>query len=330
MKDTLRSLLLLGLLVSALAATTVLNAQEDGAVTASPHSRITLGGRFSEDVQEYYLDGIVPFYSTDRTAYMFDLRGTLLEDLEQEINAGLVARRLSFDGRVILGANLFYDVRWTENDNQFNQVGAGLEALSTWVDARFNYYQPTDDAKVLSDSVETDVSRVGSTRISETSRLRTYEEALKGYDAEIGVWLPYLARRMPTGIFVGYYDFESDVTDNLSGAKVRLESRIHRHVTIDAEWFEDDTLNRTDYFVGVRFTMSCGDKGSARTAVRPLVSRMNDIVHRDLRIRTISTGPVVVDSTREETSIRRRPSEELPPPPEPNCYLDDGGNVVCE
>ncbi len=57
---------------------------------------------------------------------------------------------------------------------------------------------------------------------------------------------------MPTALFVGYYDFSSRYDDDLAGPRLRAESRVHPNITLDAEWFEDADLNRTDYFVGFR------------------------------------------------------------------------------
>ena len=314
----------------ALLVTSSMTASAQADAPSLTHTRLTGGARLGDDVQEYYLDALVPFRSCEHQAWFLDLRGMLLEDIEQELNAGLVGRRLVSERKGIVGANLFYDTRWTENDSVFDQVGAGVEWLSPWVDARANYYYPLGDAKALSDSAETDVTRSGSTRTTTTSLIRTYEEALEGYDAEIGVWLPGFAKRIPTGVFVGYYDFKSDVVDNMNGMKVRLESRLHRNVVLDAEWFEDEALNRTDYLVGLRLSFDFGGKGTSHSAVRPFATRMNDMVQRDFRIRTITTGPVVYDTVSAEQTVSSRRSDPEKPPPPPTCYLDSEGEVACD
>jgi hypothetical protein len=44
------------------------------------------------------------------------------------------------DAQLIVGANTFHDSRWSAHNNRFEQVGAGFELLSSWIDARFTYY----------------------------------------------------------------------------------------------------------------------------------------------------------------------------------------------
>jgi len=168
-----------------------------------------------------------------------------------------------------------------------------------------------------------------------TRQWRRYEEALAGFDAEIGVWLPYLDTRMPTAVFAGYYDFSSDYEDDISGFRLRLESRVHPNVTLDAEWYEDAELNRTDYFAGFRLHLPLDiwngarlNRSSSAARVPDFASRMGDMVNRDFRVRTIRTGPVQVGETVVETLLQEQANAPVVAS-EPNCYLNDEGEVVC-
>lgn len=331
----------IGALALALASGTAAFGQSTEAA-ASPldPGRLTLGGRFG-DVQEYVADALVPVWKPGRSVVFLDLRGSALETDAQELNAGLVARYLWPDRPLILGANLFYDTRWTENDNTFGQIGAGAELLSKWVDLRANYYLPVTDEKVLTESEEVSTASNGRMRTTTTTLLRTYEEALQGFDAEAGIWLPLLDKSAPTAVFAGYYRFASDFESDVSGVKFRVESRIHPNVTLDAEWYEDDELNRTDYFVGVRVHLPIDFWNGLRfdrtpgSNVRPFEARMGDMVYRDFRIRTIETGPVVANQSVEEVLTSRgspapAPARPAPTLPSPNCYLNAEGEVVCD
>ena len=338
-----------GLMVAALAVAAGPGLAQD--VVRPAAGQWTGGVRSGDDVQEYFVDLLAPLWVRSEGQLLFNLRGTFLEDAEQEANAGLVVRRLIPERQMILGANLYYDTRWTEQDQTFDQVGLGLELLSRHVDVRANVYQPLTDEEVLSSSTSEDTVLEGSGRsrvaTTTTSQLRVYEVAMEGFDAEIGFWLPFLDTRAPTALFAGYYDFSADHVDSLSGFKARLESRIHPNVTLDAEWFEEEALNRTDYFVGVRVSLPFDFWNGARhptdagSAVRPFEQRMQDMVYRDFRIRTAVTGPVVVDqqvvtqarpeASSSSTAPRSSPSAPtVAPDPEPsNCYLDENGDVVC-
>lgn len=296
--------------------------------------QLSLGARFG-DVQEYVVDALVPIWKPSQNIFFLNMRGSALEDKAQELNAGLVVRHLLEDRPVILGANVYYDTRWTEENNTFDQVGAGVELLSKWIDMRANYYYPLTDEKTLTEFQDVTTSRNGRKTTTTSQWMRTYEEALEGFDAEIGGWLPYLNTRLPTALFVGYYDFSSDFDQGMSGVKLRLESRIHPNVTLDAEWYDDAELNQTDYFVGLRvhlpldFWNGVDLDRKEGTRVRSFESRMSDMVYRDFRIRTVETGPILANRIVTEVTAQKpdAPAPEPPPPPL-NCELIDG-EVVC-
>ncbi len=322
---------------------------------------VTLGARFSDHVQESFVDVRWPDLKTPRDVLMLDLRGTFLESAEQEVNAGFVYRHLSPKESVILGANMYYDGRWTENDNFFNQLGVGLECLTRHVDVRANYYYPLEDEFVLNSTsrstVEESETSGSRTMTRTTSYYSTYEEALEGFDFELGVWLPWISRAVPTAVYAGYFDFNSEYEDGFRGGKARIESRIHPRFVLDAEWFDDSALNGTDYFVGMRVDIPfCfWKKSSWKTAggdPRALGRRMSEMVVRDFRIRTIVTHPVLVGQTQTEEVVNERsrpvapdqptneevvtPSEQSPhepppvvPPEEPdNPRYDEDGNII--
>ncbi|HBA84253.1 MAG TPA: hypothetical protein DCZ95_09195 [Verrucomicrobia bacterium] len=69
---------------------------------------------------------------------------------EQETQGSLgVGYRHLLGKSLLLGGNLFYDSQWTKNNNRFDQVGGGVEALSRWVDIRANYYLPESGPKYV-------------------------------------------------------------------------------------------------------------------------------------------------------------------------------------
>lgn len=304
--------------------------------------RLSAGGRFSEDNQEFVLDGLVPFWKPGNSVFFLNLRGSFVEGSEQELNTGLVARHLLDGPGLILGLNAYYDQRWTQEENSFGQVGGGLELMSRWVDMRANYYQPLTDAKGICAKDVTTTETSGRRVTTTTTQWRRYEEALSGFDAEIGVWLPYLDSCMPTAAFVGYYDFSSDYEDDIAGFRLRVESRVHPNLTIDVEWYEDAELNRTDYFAGFRLHLPLDfwngvriNRAASGGRVPSFASRMGDMVNRDFRIRTIRTGPVQEGVQVEETLLPQQAYAPVPAPaplPEtpPNCYLNGDGDVVCD
>lgn len=307
-------------------------------------SRLTVGGRMDDNRQDYLIDAFVPAWEDGRCLFALNLRGVFLEDKEQQAGAGVVARHLMAERSAIIGFNLFLDARWTESNNRYEQVGAGVEWLSTWGDARANYYYPLTSKKERTSTSQTRSEIQGGRVITTTSLLRTYEEAMAGWDAEVGVWLPYLSEVAPTVFFIGYYDFSADDADNVSGFKARLESRLHPHVTFDVEWYEDDKLNGSDYIIGARVHVPLDvwngasfNRDQPRTGrMRAFPGRLNDMVIRDYRIRVVQSGVLASDPLIDTRSL---PAPAVVPPvspptrpnapPPPNCFLDSEGEVVC-
>ena len=262
------------------------------------------------------------------------LRGTVVDDEEQEAGVGVVLRHLDADLGVIYGLNLFHDTRWTAQDNSFGVLGAGIEVLTERVDVRANLHHPLDDAEALTETRRADVTTAGGQRVTTTTILRSHEESLEGFDVEAGLWIPGLPESIPTAVYVGYYDLTSDYAGDYSGVNLRLESRVTPRITLDAQWMDDDALTGTEFFVGARFTFPFGGTPAADAGSRGLAGRMGDLVRRDFRPRPIvgDAVPAGTEVTRE--NIRRAASTPAPVrirlPASPNCYLDGDGNVICD
>ena len=256
-----------------------------GAEEAQAWGGITFGGRFGEDTAEGYADALLPVWERGGGLLFINPRISGKDAGAEEFNFGAGWRSLVAD-RMILGANLYFDTRWTEAGNRMYQGGAGVEFLSEWVDARANYYLPEDDeylvdrftrdeervfsssSKIRQVSGSGDVVASGNTiaqqlRISEkvvtrTTKISThyvfeqYESALEGFDAEIGAKIPYLSDLAETKVFVGYQRFDNPYGEDFDGLKGRIEIRPMNGVYIDGEYFEDDDLNGTSYILGAR------------------------------------------------------------------------------
>lgn len=81
----------------------------------------------------------VPF-QVDSMNFFFDGRGHLFDNGRFAGNIG-VGARYQVDC-LILGANLYYDVRHSHYN--YHQVGLGVELLNPWADVRVNGYLPTN------------------------------------------------------------------------------------------------------------------------------------------------------------------------------------------
>ncbi len=304
---------------------------------ASPVGSLTVGGRVDEDALTGYGEIVAPVWQSEGAMLFVSPRGSLTDSDNQEVNIGLGYRRLLSvkETPFLFGGNVYYDSRWTRADHQFDQIGVGVEFLSRWVDARANYYGILDDDQELVDTRE-EVSQTTSTKtewgriypqgnsFKQESKVKTttvttrrvynsYEAAAEGWDAEIGMLVPGLDRWVETRVFAGYQRFDNPFGGTLDGAKARLEVRGPAGLILDAEWFENEELNASDYSVGARLELPFDmarltqgknpfTGGERASAVRELGQRMSEPVIRDLKVRTTMSA-LIEDETQQSQTV---------------------------
>lgn len=239
-----------------------------------------------------YTDLFVPLWQDATTLVFLNPRLVVTDSGTNEQNVGLGVRHLTEEEEWLLGANLFYDTRWSDLENRFHQVGLGVEALSTWVDVRLNYYHPFSKA-VREPSLD-------AFTFSETNLLRLpgFEEPLAGLDYEAGVLLPWVSDILETRAHIGGFHFNSEKATDVQGWRFRLEARPTAAVTL--EWTLEHTAGKgSDTFIGgfIRLPFAVGHlfqgknpfQGASQAfrlgqGTRPLRERMTDRIVRDLAI----------------------------------------------
>lgn len=297
-----------------------------------PPGELTVGVLFGDQQAEVFGDVLVPLYSFDSGLLFLNPRGSLNDDDAQEFNLGVGSRWLLPGREMIVGANIFYDHRYTDLDNEFNQAGAGLEFFSKWVDARANYYKPESGRKASDHYVNTSmtvqenyekwkkpvaeenaivqsgVAVSEEWEVTTRQHFRRYEEAMEGFDAELGLLLPIPVVKDFADVraFLGYAHYDNPVGEDPEGLKARLECHALPSLYLDAEWYEDEDLYQTTYSVGGRVRLPLDMAGLARGrnpfkgamdgfvpagGKPPFASRMTEMVIRDLHVRTGATEP---------------------------------------
>jgi len=265
--------------------------------TQALEAPVTLGVFTGEEGVFGQGDLVLPIHRYDQGLLFFNPRVSASDSDQQETNIGLGLRQqLDWPGSYILGANVFYDGRWSANNNRFDQIGLGLELLSDRIDARANYYLPNKDMYLIDtvrmESVEqsefvrrhvdnwfepyatgNQVNQDYGWRLTTQRTVFTetswqiydrYESALEGFDTEIGWRLPMLEDWGETRIFAGYQYFDNPFGPEFKGGKARMEVRMFDGLlTLDAHVYEDDDLNMTDYLVGMRVRLPLEPSGLA-------------------------------------------------------------------
>lgn len=288
-------------------------------------AELTLGVLARDSESEGMGDLLIPVWHPGGNGLLFvNPRASFTDDDAEEANLGIGYRQLLPRQKVILGANAFYDYRDT-GYSHYDQWGLGVELLSTWVDARANYYKPDDEQTLVASETETSTSRSVSTSegwedpyaedhavmqdyvvertettITTTRTFEQYEAALEGYDWEVGVRLPLPVKpeTLEARVFGGYYDFDNPFGDDIAGWKARAELRLAATLFLDAGLYEDDLLTGSDWYAGARVTvpldLAAIAKGrnpfaTAKSRLdqkpRDLSARLTEMVMRDPQIR---------------------------------------------
>ncbi|MEZ0386152.1 MAG: right-handed parallel beta-helix repeat-containing protein [Verrucomicrobium sp.] len=144
---------------------------------------------------------------------------------------------------VFIGGNLFIDMLDTEADNQFWQLGFGVEAGTRYLEVRANYYLPLSDRQMAEEFRTRETNRSSrtssadsvtplndpfatgnsiqqdalfATRQTTTTTTTTierlfqrFEEGMEGWDAEVAVLVPGLDKYMDLKLIGGYYSFDN-------------------------------------------------------------------------------------------------------------------------
>lgn len=261
----------------------------------------TIGASVGEENAQGVGDVILPIWqSSERAVFFANPRATASDNDEQEINFGLGFRGLISPDGPVLGINTYYDSRWTEHDNRFDQFGAGLEFMSDWVDVRCNIYLADEDKELIDTRNETTVSSSSTwgemgasghtiwqnqhtTTTTTDKRYEQFESSMSGYDAEVGVKLPYIDKYAETRLFVGYQSFDNPWGDELEGVTARLQVQPLSGLYLDAQYFDEDNLDETAYSVGVRLVLPVHSRSENQSTAQRMLTEM---VMRDTKIQT--------------------------------------------
>lgn len=223
------------------------------------------------------LEGFVPLAQTPGQSLTY-LQGRLQLATDNGALAStiLVGHRFISDSKQqIVGGYLAYDRRNT-GDAIFNQFGIGFESLSETFDARANVYLPFGQS-----SRAIGASQIGSLNFRGNAlnleRLQGVQEALPGFDVELGTRLFKLGKGSVRG-YVGGYHYDS-AQGSFTGFRSRLAVR-------PTDWISAGLTLQTDSRFDTRlmFTVGMQFPGNARSQR----SRDGDI--------TIDSSPIVINN----------------------------------
>ena len=314
-----------------------------------PPGMLTLGGKFSEDLQSVYLDSLTPFWGPGDFTVFLNTRSTLSDNSQTTGSYGLGVRYLVPGREIILGANVFYDSIESEFSNHFDQLGVGFEVLTRWFDARINWYLPDNSTYETSSSVSSsrnertsgrfiDGNEIKQRTTTDTRRTKftRRESALEGYNLEGGFLVPGLDKYFELRLLAGYYRYESAFGREFEGLKARAEARFLPGVIGDLEYWDDAELVGGHWVAGVRVSIpfSIGNLFTGRNPFegasesftprkRDFSERRSEMIIRSHRIFTVDSRLQSSGSTTTTDQSDEVVGVVPPPPPAPVVELPD-------
>lgn len=267
------------------------------------------GVRFGTDDRTLFImDFIVPLYDGEKNLLFFNPRYTLGDGDGWETNLGLGYRHLLFDDKLILGANVYYDMRRTSWGSYHKQVGFGFEAMTELnkyvaLTGRFNYYIPLTDPIVSGGGGGGGGGYVFRDEGIYTLGGGLVEESLEGFDGELGFRVPFVSDYVETWVYGGGYHYDGRYIDNVNGWTARLEIVPADFIRLNYEYRDDNTIHG-EHFGQVMFEVpfSIGNLvagknpfegfGDVLPGSRDMKARLNEQVRRDvdITVKTVATG----------------------------------------
>jgi len=205
-------------------------------------------------------------------------QGNLLLDNAADFggNAGLVHRRLIGAGNRSIGGSIFFDHREAYDQN-FYQMGLGIESLGENIDFRANGYIPLgkDTSDPLAGTIRN--PRYAGRNLW-LDGLRA--QALAGFDVEVGGRLPYIGDLVRS--YIGLYHFQGNGSEDVTGVQGRFEARINHQVKLHLALTSDGTYgNMAVLGIGLYWPSIARDRADGQFTV---ADRFNEPVYRNQNI----------------------------------------------
>lgn len=304
---------------------------------------ITVGGHISESLADGFADLHIPVWRPWGSSLFFNPRVFATDDSLERYSLGGGWRWLVQGPEVIIGANAYWDHLESGGGFEYEQLGAGAEILTRWVDARFNYYRP-EEGMNYTGGCSSDVFEDGDDLVTTThyrySCWSHREAALRGYYGEIGFLVPGLDKFAELRLFGGYYNYEAASDDpfwepSYEGWKARAELRLPPAVTLDVEYVDDAEIMGGNWTGGIRVTVPFeignvfrgknpfeGIGEMFRPRRREFAERMAEMVVRSPRV------VVIAEDSRATTEFEMKHYSYEPPTGSTNWTGGGGGAVI--
>ncbi|BCX12703.1 MAG: hypothetical protein KatS3mg067_1641 [Thermosynechococcus sp.] len=192
-------------------------------------------------------------------------------------NLTLGYRALIANQTFSVGGYLSYDFRNTGNAG-FDQLGVGLELLGN-VDVRINGYIPLGNRQVLLNQAVGAVGTIQNNQIL-LNRNRLFQEALTGFDMEVGTPLVPIGQDYLRG-YAGLYYYSGERIADFVGVRARLSVRPIEYLSLSATVQNDERFGTQAWFgIGLSFPGVAGNRRRAPERGQNIAVRLGESPER--------------------------------------------------
>ena len=165
---------------------------------------------------------------------------------------------------------------------RMQQWGVGAELLANTWEARGNFYQPfASDPTLVGQRVDPNSVAFSGSNLTFT-RIDSFAEALKGFDAEAGFLLPgEMAEKIDLRMFGGGYHYEGTRVPGFSGWSSRVQADIGRWLEVGLKVTDDKLFNTTVSFNAI---VHMGGFSSQEHTKRSAIQRFREPVRRNTNV----------------------------------------------
>ena len=181
---------------------------------------------------QFRIISLFELMGNDTSATLTQLSFSTFDDRET-INAGLVYRSFNTNKTLMYGANLFYDQQLHTGHQRFSY---GLELKSSVYDFNFNLYDATSSIHHVE---------------------AVPEVAADGYDAELGLVIPYLPWAK---IYYKKYQWTNETLNIKNGENLSLYMEPTSRLSLEAGMTNNSTLSSKKTFVKLNYILCCADE----------------------------------------------------------------------
>lgn len=274
----------------------------------------------SDDASASGLRWLKPWKQDGKAMWFSDFRYIQTDKNTEEFNLGGGYRKFNKDDTAILGLYGFFDYRFSASNRKYPQITLGTEYLLDKWEFRSNYYLPLKDEYIVDKEPDRSTllneSYIGNfinRVVSTTPGGDIVEEALQGYDLELGYLLPG-AEDFEIRAHLALYGYSAPVIGDANGLRARIEAFPRQNFRVSFSIENDDVFETRSF---LEFTLPLGRR-IGRPGKRSLHQRMTQFAYRDLDVRETSR----IDSSRRVKASNQAATVTTTRPEEGIAHID--------